>query len=273
VDANFYLGIIGGGAMATVLIKGILNQGSLAPSQIAVSEPDPQKRRHLAESLGVSVFPANALILNARYLILAIKPQVFAVVETEIAPLLSLIHPAPVVVSIMAGIPIARLAAAFPGLGIIRTMPNTPALVAAGITALSHNALVSEHQQAEVVDLFRSVGEVISLPEQYLDAVTAVSGSGPGYVALLMEAMIDGAVQVGLPRAIASQLVLATFRGTAELCKSHFASPALLKDQVTSPGGTTIAGLAELEKAGVRGAIMAAIAAAQARSQALAQAD
>jgi len=259
--------------MATALLKGILNQGSLVPSQIAVSEPDPHKRHHLAESLGVSVFPANALLVNAHYLILAIKPQVFSGVQADIAPLLTLIHPPPVVVSIMAGIPIARLERAFPGLGIIRSMPNTPALVGAGITALSHNALVSEHQQAEVADLFRCVGEVISLPELLLDAVTAVSGSGPGYVALLMEAMMDGAVQAGLPRAIASQLVLATFKGTAELCATHCASPALLKDQVTSPGGTTIAGLAELEKAGVRGAIMAAIAAAQSRSQALAQSE
>lgn len=255
--------------MATALLQGILAQGSLSAAEVAVSEPDARKRKSLSEHLGVAVFAANGAVVQARYVLLAIKPQVFPQVQAEIAPLLAGVLPAPVVVSIMAGIPIARLEAAFPGLGVVRTMPNTPALVGAGITAVSWNSLVTEAQRAEVMDLLRGVGEVVALPESLLDAVTAVSGSGPGYVALLMEAMMDGAVQVGLPRDVARQLVLATFRGTAELCAAQFASPAVLKDQVTSPGGTTIAGLAELEKAGVRGALMAAIRAAYERSRAL----
>ncbi|MEN9250980.1 MAG: pyrroline-5-carboxylate reductase [Thermostichales cyanobacterium BF3_bins_165] len=265
------LGVIGGGAMATALLQGILSQGSLAAAEVGVSEPDAQKRKFLADHLGVNVFAENGAVLGARYLLLAIKPQVFPQVQGELAPLVSGLEPKPVLISIMAGIPIARLQGAFPGWGVVRTMPKTPALVGAGITAVSCNSLVTETQRAEVMDWLRGVGEVVAVPEALLDGVTAVSGSGPGYVALLMEAMMDGAVQVGLPREVARQLVLATFRGTAELCAAQFASPALLKDQVTSPGGTTIAGLAELEKGAVRGALMAAIRAAYERARVLGQ--
>ncbi|MEN9246214.1 MAG: pyrroline-5-carboxylate reductase dimerization domain-containing protein, partial [Thermostichales cyanobacterium SRBZ-1_bins_19] len=136
---------------------------------------------------------------------------------------------------------------------------------------VSGSDLGAEAERVVVVVGWWGWGEVVAVPEALLDGVTAVSGSGPGYVALLMEAMMDGAVQVGLPREVARQLVLATFRGTAELCAAQFASPALLKDQVTSPGGTTIAGLAELEKGAVRGALMAAIRAAYERARVLGQ--
>ncbi|GAB4218168.1 MAG: pyrroline-5-carboxylate reductase [Synechococcales cyanobacterium] len=264
---TYRLGIIGGGVMATALLRGLLSKHVLAAESIAVGEPDAHKRQALADELGVSVFADNLRVVDASFVILAIKPQVFDQVSPTLVPHLS---QGTVVISIMAGIPISRLEAAFPGLGVVRTMPNTPALVSAGVTAMTANALVTQPQRQVVQTLLSAVGTVVEVPESLMDAVTAVSGSGPGYVALLIEAMIDGGVQAGLSRPLATQLVVETVLGTAQLLKERFVSPALLKDQVTSPGGTTIAGLSVLETAGVRGALMQAIQAALTRSQELA---
>ena len=150
-------------------------------------------------------------------------------------------------------------------------MPNTPATVGAGVTALAAGDGVSAEQRSQARTIFASVGTVVEVPESQMDAVTALSGSGPGYMALVVEALADGGVAVGLPRAIALELAIATVRGTGELLHQGNLHPAVLKDRVTSPGGTTIAGIAALEAGGLRSALMEAVRAAHQRSQELGQ--
>jgi pyrroline-5-carboxylate reductase len=193
--------------------------------------------------------------------LLAIKPQVL----TEVAE--RFVKTEGLLVSILAGISLAKLAQTFPGCRLVRAMPNTPALVSAGITALSIGA--NEVIDAEVEQLFQAVGQVVKVPESQLDAVTGLSGSGPAYIALITEALIDGGVAAGLPRPLAQELVLATILGSIQMIQTEQLHPAQLKDRVTSPGGTTIAGLAQLENRGVRGALIDAVLAATARARAL----
>lgn len=177
--------------------------------------------------------------------------------------------PLPVVVSILAGVSLRQLEAAFDCQPVIRAMPNTPATVGSGITAIASGKAVTPEHRERATAIFRAVGEVVTVPESLLDAVTGLSGSGPAYVAILIEALADGGVAAGLPRAIASQLALSTVLGTAQLLHSTNLHPAQLKDQVTSPGGTTIAGVAALERAGFRSALIEAVQAASRRSQEL----
>jgi pyrroline-5-carboxylate reductase len=152
-------------------------------------------------------------------------------------------------------------------------MPNTPATVGAGITAIARGKTVSNSQLQQVIAIFQSVGEVVEIPESLMDAVTGLSGSGPAYVAILIEALADGGVAAGLPRAIASQLALSTVLGTAQLLQQSELHPAQLKDRVTSPGGTTIAGITQLERAGFRSALIEAVLAAKERSRQLGSAN
>ncbi len=200
-------------------------------------------------------------------LVLAVKPQVFPAVAHEIKAEIR----SPLVVSVMAGISCPTLEALFPERAVVRTMPNVPALVGEGMTALAGGSLATADHLAQAKRVLQAVGQVVILPESQLDAVTAVSGSGPGYLSLIAEAMVDGGVKVGLPRDLAMQLVFQTLKGTGILLQQEGKSPALLKDRVTSPGGTTIAGISVLEDNGVRGAIIEAIEAAQERSQELGQ--
>jgi pyrroline-5-carboxylate reductase len=262
------LGIIGGGIMGEALLSRLLVQKTFLPDQIVVSEPQAQRREFLKQQYGVEVTIDNqAIASRAEVLLLAIKPQVFDTVTAGLRPT----NPNQIVLSILAGVPLQRLEAAFPGLPVIRAMPNTPATVGAGMTAIAAG------QQAQAVHLetarqiFSAVGEVVEVPEDLLDAVTGLSGSGPGFVAVIIEALIDGGVSVGLPRATATQLALQTVRGTAELLQTTGLHPAELKDRVTSPGGTTIAGIAQLEQAGLRSALIGAVQAACRRSQELGQ--
>jgi len=252
--------------MGEALLSRLLAQQIYRAEQVIVSEPQAQRRTVLAERYGVSVTAENQEAGRSPVLLLAIKPQVFDIVTEQLQPLAD-----QVVLSILAGLPLRRLEAAFPGQPVIRSMPNTPAIVGAGITAIAagHQAKPEHLQLAR--QIFAAVGEVVEVPESLLDAVTGLSGSGPGYLAVILEAMIDGGVAVGLPRATATQLAVQTMRGTAELLQVQTLHPAQLKDQVTSPGGTTIAGIAQLEQAGVRSALIEAIRAACRRSQELGQ--
>jgi pyrroline-5-carboxylate reductase len=168
-------------------------------------------------------------------------------------------------------VPLSRLAKFFPGWAMVRAMPNTPATVGAGITALAPGDGITPEQLDQAKTIFGSVGEVIAVPEALIDAVTALSGSGPGYVALIIEALADGGVAVGLPRATAMQLALQTVKGTAELLQQTDLHPGVLKDRVTSPGGTTIAGVAHLEAAGLRSALIEAVRTAHDRAIELGQ--
>jgi pyrroline-5-carboxylate reductase len=259
------LSVIGGGAMGSALLKGVIRANLYPPSKIGVREPDLGKGEKLATELGVQLLETSAQAAAARLILLAVKPQIFPIVAREIGSNLT----DRLIISIMAGISLETLESNFSQCAVVRTMPNTPALVGAGITAIACSHHVTPDQQQEVIQLFEAIGSVALVSEDQMDAVTALSGSGPGYLALLTEALIDGGVSVGLSRALATQLTLQTLLGTARLLQEDQISPAELKDRVTSPGGTTITGITVLEEAGVRGTIIRAIQAAHTRSQAL----
>jgi pyrroline-5-carboxylate reductase len=258
------LGIIGGGVMGEALLSRLIDRQIYLPDQVLVSDPQGQRRDFLASQYQVNVTADNqAVVVFADVLLLAIKPQVF---DAVVKPLSG--HADQLVVSILAGVPILRLEAAFVGQPVVRAMPNTPATVGAGMTAIAPGSHTQPYHIQLAQQLFEAVGEVVEVPEHLIDAVTGLSGSGPGYVAVMVEALIDGGVAVGLPRAIATQLAIQTVRGTAELLQTGI-HPAELKDRVTSPGGTTIAGISHLESAGFRSALIEAVRAAHKRSQEL----
>jgi pyrroline-5-carboxylate reductase len=261
-------GIIGGGVMGEALLSRLIHQKIYLPHEVIVSEPQPQRRSWLAQQYGIQVTGENVEVARAaaaEILFLAIKPQVFETVADE----LSVVTMPSLVISILAGVPLSKLEAAFPTQPVIRAMPNTPATVGAGITAIASGKHVQPNDLELTRQIFQAVGDVVEVPESMIDAVTGLSGSGPGYVAMVIEALSDGGVAAGLPRAIASQLALQTVLGTAQLIKVSGMHPAELKDRVTSPGGTTIAGIAELERAGLRSALIEAVKAAYNRSKEL----
>ncbi|MBF2090454.1 MAG: pyrroline-5-carboxylate reductase [Synechococcales cyanobacterium K44_A2020_017] len=258
------LGVIGGGVMGEALLSRLIEQGTYHPDDIVVSDPSPQRREMMEKTYHIAACADNQQVIDqSSQVLLAIKPQVFTAVAADLTPC----HPDQVVLSILAGVPLQRLEAAFPGQPVIRAMPNTPATVGAGITAIALGQHTTSAHRDQAHQIFQAVGEVVDVPESLMDAVTGLSGSGPGYVAVIIEALIDGGVAVGLPRATATQLALQTLRGTAELLQTTGLHPAELKDRVTSPGGTTIAGIAQLEQAGVRSALIKAVQAAHQRSQ------
>ncbi|MGV2826463.1 pyrroline-5-carboxylate reductase [Myxosarcina sp. GI1(2024)] len=262
-SSNICLGIIGGGIMAEAILSRLVARQIYAADQILVSDPQARRREFLQQQFGVGITSDNQQAARAsEILLLAVKPQVLDAAVAELSP-----HPKNLVVSILAGIPLSRLEAAFPQKPVVRVMPNTPATIGAGISAIAPgNYARSEHiQQAKA--LLGAVGEVVEVPESQMDAVTGLSGSGPAFVALAIEALADGGVASGLPRTIALKLSIQTVLGTAKLIQESGMHPAELKDRVTSPGGTTIAGVAELESRGLRSALIEAVKAANARSQ------
>jgi pyrroline-5-carboxylate reductase len=265
-------GMIGGGVMGEALLSRLLAQHIYPPEAVLVSEPLPQRRDFLAQKYGVQVTADNrALLAATEVLLLAIKPQAF---EAVVAGLTSsqngkIGNPLPVVISILAGVTLSQLEAAFKLSPVIRAMPNTPATVGAGMTAIAPGVRAQANHLDRAKVIFQAVGEVVEVSESLMDAVTGLSGSGPGYVAIMVEALTDGGVAAGLPRVIASKLALQTVLGTAQLLQESGMHPAELKDRVTSPGGTTIAGIAQLEQAGFRSALIDAVVAAARRSQEL----
>ncbi len=265
------LGVIGGGVMGEALLSRLIDQNIFAASQILVSDPQPARREFLEQTYGVNTTTDNAqVVAQSNTILLAIKPQMLTTVAEDLATRASQ-SPSPLGLSILAGIPLSRLESAFPGWAMVRAMPNTPATVGAGVTALAPGVSTTAEQMAWAKTIFASVGDVVEVPEALMDAVTALSGSGPGYVALMAEALADGGVAVGLPRATALQLAIQTLKGTAELLQQSQMHPGVLKDRVTSPGGTTIAGIAQLEAAGLRSALIEAVRAAHRRSVELGQ--
>jgi len=260
------LGIIGGGVMAEALLSRLLGQGVCASDEVTVGEPAAARRDYLAGEYGVQVTAENAdAVQQADVLLLAIKPQVFDAVVQALPPSPSSM----LVLSILAGVPLQKLEGGFPNHPVVRAMPNTPATVGAGMTAIAPGRHTQPSHLAQARQIFAAVGEVVEVPESLMDAVTGLSGSGPGYVALIVEALSDGGVAAGLPRAIATQLAIQTVRGTAQLLAETGLHPGELKDRVTSPGGTTIAGIAALEQAGLRSALIEAVKAAAGRSREL----
>jgi len=252
--------------MGEAIASCLIDKQIYSPQDIWIAEPNRSRRDYLHSKYGFSIDDSseNNSEKDIDVLLLAIKPQIFDVTALKLAE-----TNANLVISIMAGIDLERLESAFTQKSVIRAMPNTPAQVGAGITAIALGKLVEPAQKLIAEQIFGAVGEVIEVPEVLLDAVTGLSGSGPGYVALMIEALADGGVAAGLPRAIAMQLAIQTVLGTSQMLKETGLHPAELKDRVTSPGGTTIAGIAQLEKSGVRSGIIEAVIAAARRAKEL----
>jgi pyrroline-5-carboxylate reductase len=258
------LGIIGGGVMAEAILSRLLSVGTYQAAQIIVSDPLWERRNFLQQQYGVAVTDRNQEVVQAQTVLLAIKPQSL---DQAIAGLV--VPPESLIVSILAGVTLSRLETIFTQQPVVRTMPNTPATVGAGITAIAGGQRVQAAHYEKAIEMFQAVGKVVRVAEAQLDAVTGLSGSGPAYVAILIEALADGGVAAGLARPIAQQLALQTVLGTAQLMDTQNLHPALCKDQVTSPGGTTIAGVAALERGGFRSTLIEAVLAATRRSQEL----
>ena len=269
--AELRVGFVGGGAMAEALVAGLAAAG-VAPARMRASDPVAARRDQLAGRFGIAVTASNADVVAASDLVvLAVKPALVAAVLDEIAAANPAAAARPLWLSIAAGVPLSRLSAALPaGARVVRAMPNTPALVRSGATALAAGDSCSAEDRALARALCETVGSVWEAPsEALLDAVTGLSGSGPAYVFVFLEALSDAGVRVGLPREAASMLAIQTVLGSARLALETGRHPAQLKDQVTSPGGTTIAGLERLEAGGLRAAVYEAVAAATARSRQL----
>jgi pyrroline-5-carboxylate reductase len=266
-------GLIGGGVMGEALLSRIITCGIYQPPEVIVSEPQASRRSFLEQEYGVVVTTDSFAVFTqaADVIFLAVKPQVFSAIALELADTVNNINngPLPLVISILAGVSLYRLELAFTKWPVIRAMPNTPVTVGAGITALCAGANASPKHLETARQIFSVVGDVVEVSESLMDAVTGLSGSGPAYVAIMVEALADGGVAAGLPRGIAQQLALQTVLGTAKLLSETKIHPAELKDRVTSPGGTTIAGVSELEKACFRSALIEAVKAATVRSQEL----
>jgi len=258
---------IGGGNMAGALIQGLIANG-VPGKQLRVAEPNADRRWVLEDQYGIQTFANNRAAIagiGSGAVVLAVKPGVVKAVLSEIAIGMD---SGLLVVSIAAGVPMARLAAVLPqGQPLVRVMPNTPALVRAGISAMLFSDGLSEIKRELARRIMEAVGEVLEVTDEALmEAVTALSGSGPAYVYLMAEALSDGGVACGLPREFADRLAVKTLLGSARMIDESGQHPAVLKNQVTSPGGTTIAGVAQLETSGVRGALIAAVRAAWKRS-------
>jgi pyrroline-5-carboxylate reductase len=259
------LGIIGGGVMAEAILSRLLSQGIYLADQVIVSDVSDDRRSYLQQTYQVGVTPRNLEVAQAETVILAIKPQILARIADELSGAEVACE---LWLSILAGASLEQLEKIFKQ-PVIRAMPNTPVMVGCGMTALAAGRNVLSQHLDRAQHIFAAVGEAIIVPEAWMDAVTGLSGSGPAFVAIAVEALTDGGVSAGLPRAVAAKLALQTVRGTTELMIQKDLHPALLKDQVTSPGGTTIAGVASLEASGFRAALIQAVQAAYRRSQEL----
>jgi pyrroline-5-carboxylate reductase len=259
------VGFLGAGQMATALAKGWAAAGLLDADKSLASDPVPAARERFAAATGVRAVEANApVVAGCDVLVLAVKPQTMVAVLGEVRPHLTPRH---LVISIAAGVTLRQLAA---GLGdavrLVRVMPNTPCLVGASAAGFAAGPTATAADTQLVADLFDAVGRAFPVGEHLLDAVTGLSGSGPAFVYVFIEALADGGVRVGLPRDVALALAAQTVLGSAKMVLDTGTHPAALKDAVASPGGTTIAGLHALERAGFRAAAMDAVRAAADRA-------
>ena len=264
------IGFLGSGKMATALARGWIHSGLVDRTRIAASDPSPAARQEFQQVTGVGAIADNGAIVGiSDVLVLAVKPQSMPSLTREIRPLLKPNH---LIVSIAAGASLRQLS---DSLGsdrrIIRVMPNTPCLVGAGAAAfvLGEHATPADGQFVQ--KLLDAVGRAYAVAEPLLDAVTGLSGSGPAFVYLVIEALSDGGVRMGLPREIATALAAQTVMGAARMVLETNTHTGVLKDQVASPGGTTIAGIHALERGGLRGALMDAVEAASRRATELAK--
>jgi pyrroline-5-carboxylate reductase len=263
------IGFVGGGNMAAALIRGLLAAGLYHADELWASDVDARKRAALRRRFGISVTANNAeLVRGSKLVVLAVKPQIIDPVLMELRDAST---PAKVFLSIAAGVTTTRLEA---GLGarrrVLRVMPNTPALVGKGVSVLVRGRHATAADQRLGLRVLRAVGEAVAVAdERWLDAVTGLSGSGPAYVYLFAESLIAGGIKVGLPAALATRLALQTLSGAAAMLQETGESPQALRAMVTSPGGTTVAGLGELETRGFQEAVAAAVVTATRRSREL----
>jgi pyrroline-5-carboxylate reductase len=264
------IGFLGAGKMATALAKGFVRAEIVVPREIMASDPHEAARKNFSAELGSKATASNLDVAKfANVLVLATKPDQFAAVLADIRGIFSANH---LLISIAAGVTLAKLEGALSsGARVIRVMPNTPALVGSGASAFATGKNATEADAQVAAKLLSAVGLAVQVKESLLDAVTGLSGSGPAYVYQFIEALSDGGVATGLPRDIATRLAAQTVLGAAKMVLETGQHPGALKDQVTSPGGTTIEGLHELEKGQLRATVMNAVRAATEKSKKLGQ--
>lgn len=256
------IAFIGGGNMATALIQGLIATHTARREQLLVSDIRQEGLVQLRDKYGVRTTLDNRAACHSDILVLSVKPQNFAGLLPTIAPQLA---PSTLVISIAAGVPLRAIEAALPQSRVVRAMPNTPALVSAGATAIAAGSKATPEDMALATKIFASVGQVVQVEEVQLDAVTALSGSGPAYVFLMAEALTAAATELGLSPEVASVLARQTIFGAGRLLVESQEPPAELRRKVTSPGGTTAAGIAALESRDFAGALAACLRAAAAR--------
>lgn len=264
------LAIVGGGKMGEALIAGLIHAAWAQPEEIIVAEIHEERRAALAKAYGVCVTgDIGEAVRKAESVLLAVKPQDIDAVLDAVSSAASPDH---LVMSIAAGIPIAlierKLGKKVP---VVRAMPNTPALVREGAAAIAGGTYATPRHMAHADEILSAACRIVHVPEKYLDAVTGVSGTGPAYVFFLAEALIEAAVGVGLPRDVATELSIQTILGAARMLRETGRHPVELREEVTSPGGTTVAAMRVLERAGVRSAFLDAVRAATERSRELAE--
>jgi len=264
-----HIAFLGGGVMGEAIIKSLLRSGAVLPQKITLSEPNVDRRIFVCDRYQVRGCADNAdAVRGADIVVLSVKPQVMDRVLPELK---GVIKPNALVLSIAAGISIEAMRTGLGGHNsIVRVMPNTPAQIGQGISVWTCTDDVSETQRQQAIAILNAMGEEVFVDdEHYLDMATALSGSGPAYIFLLMEALVDAGVHMGFPRAVSERLVMQTLKGSTEFAIASKLHPAQLRNQVTSPGGTTAAALYELEKGGIRTVIARAVFAAYERSVAL----
>jgi pyrroline-5-carboxylate reductase len=268
--AKLTIGFLGAGKMAGALAKGVISSGLVKAGQIRASDPLAPARAAFAKETGVETTASNTDVVNfASLLVLAVKP---GNVNELLAQIRGSLTPRHLLVSIAAGVPIARLEGALgQSARIIRVMPNTPALVGASATAFACGKAATAADAELARKFFSAVGIVFEVKEALLDAVTGLSGSGPAYIYLIIEALSDGGVAAGLPREVATRLAAQTVLGSAKMVLETGQHPGALRDMVTSPGGTTVEGLHELEKGAIRAVLINAVRAASEKSKKLGQ--
>jgi pyrroline-5-carboxylate reductase len=261
--------VLGAGTIGEALISGLLSGGWRNPDEIVATGRREERIEELREALGVETTLSNPdAVAGAALIVIAVKPQDFDVLLEEIA---TAVTPEQTVLSVAAAIPTTAIETRLVnGVPVVRAMPNAPAIIHEGIAGMCAGVHADEAHLALAEEALSHLGGVVRVPEPYMDAVTAVSGSGPAYFALLSEAMIEAGILLGLGRDVSTQLVIQTMLGTAKLLRDQEMHPVELRERVTSPGGTTIRAVRELEQAGVRAAFLNAIQAAMERSRELA---
>lgn len=259
------MGFVGGGAMAEALISGILKSGLLPSTCIYVCDPLPERRNFLVDRYHIHADgDVHTFLKDMDVVLLAVKPQVADVV---LSGLMGKVSAGTLILSIVTGTSVEELEARFPGNPVVRVMPNTPAAVGEGVSALAFGTAAQADDRDRAMAVFRSVGRVLAIEEKLMPAVTGLSGSGPGYVFVIIDALADAGVKVGLTRRDAITLAAQTLLGSAKMVLETGQHPAVLRDQVTSPGGTTIAGIHVMEQCGVRSALISAVEASAEKSK------